>query len=60
MGLATLCRFANQNIFDLLGRDPRREPLTTLELELFQACIYQIVTDEFSPSESAKGESSDE
>lgn len=51
MQRARLCRFANQDIYRLLGRDPNRQPLTTYELALFERAIFEVVSKEYSAGE---------
>ena len=48
---AYICRYGNQNIFEIMGRDPKTEPLTLVEMVLFAACIQEHVTAERKPFE---------
>lgn len=54
MQLANICRFGNQDVFRLLGRDPISEPLTSLELALFERALYIIVDAEYSPKDDGE------
>lgn len=49
MTRAFICRYGHQDIYRLLGRDPAREPLTTLERMLFAMCVQEHVVEERRP-----------
>lgn len=49
MDRAFLTRYGGQDIYRLLGRDARREPLTALERAIFCACIEEHVVAERKP-----------
>jgi hypothetical protein len=46
---AAICRYAHQDIYRVLGRDPLTEPLTPLELAVFTACVSEHVQAEWKP-----------
>jgi len=58
MERAWICRFGNQDVYRIMGRDPVREPMTALERSVFAACLYEIVSEEYAPpkKEAPKGE----
>lgn len=43
---AFLCRYAHQDIYRLIGRDPMQRPLTALEVAVFRRCIADLWNDE--------------
>lgn len=49
MDRAFICRYGGQGIYDLLGRDPRTEPLTALEQSVFSGCLLEHVVAERKP-----------
>ena len=51
MQRARICRFGNQDIYRLLGRDPVGSPLTTYEMALFERALYEVVSKEYSAGE---------
>lgn len=53
MTLASICRFGNQDIFRLLGRDPYTQPLSPLEEVLFHRAIIEIVKREYDSDSSS-------
>ncbi len=49
MEIAFLCRYGNQNVYELLGRDPKLQPLTSREQTILASCIQEHVTVERQP-----------
>lgn len=49
MNRAFVCRYSGTSIYELLGRDPVREPLSALELAIFVACLENHVVAERKP-----------
>lgn len=47
--IAFLCRYAHQDVYRLIGRDPERSPLTPIERELFYAATFECVEAEVTP-----------
>jgi hypothetical protein len=48
---AILCRYAHQDYFRIIGRDPITQPMTILERELFAHCIVELYNQEAKKSE---------
>ena len=48
MRIARICRFGNQNVFEILGTSP---PLSPIDMELFDRALYEVVKAEYSSSE---------
>lgn len=46
-----MCRYAHQDVYRLLGRDPLVKPLSVFEQRLFEEALYQILNHEFSTPE---------
>jgi hypothetical protein len=51
--MAFLCRYANQNLFQLLGRDPVTQPLSSREEALFISATRHLVEMENKKPEDA-------
>lgn len=47
--IAFLCKYANQDVFRLLGRDPLKDPLTAVERSLFLDAITEFMEAEAAP-----------
>jgi len=51
--LVFLCRYANQDVYRLLGRDPMTHPLSEFELALFEGALVDTLDREFAkPTET--------
>lgn len=52
-----LCRYGNQDIFRLLGRDPITQPLSSLERALFLDALVELLNREATPPTPSGGSS---
>jgi len=50
MSLAFVCRYGHQNVYQLLGRDPMRDPLSDFEL----ACLFFALQEHWNREVSPK------
>lgn len=49
-----MCRFARQNIYDVLGRDKVTSPLTAFEWRIFQHAIQRYLKEEYESDPNAQ------
>ena len=57
---AIICRIGKQSWFDVMGRDPIREPMTIIERALFTACLIELYNHEQSPDDKETSSDDDE
>lgn len=52
---ALFCRYGNQDLFKLLGRDPLTQPLTAIERALFWDALLELLDREATPPTPSGG-----
>ena len=57
--VAMACRYGHQNYFDILGRDPVRQPMTALELALFNWALKEFWENEHEAPDPTTEDSED-